>query len=373
MGKWIFGGLFIGVALIFIVIGAALVVGQHRAIRNAEPTTAVIESAEVVTTSSGSGRNRSRSTRAAIRYRYRHEGTWLQGDEVHPAGMGMQKASELVKRFRPSSEVPAFYDRRDPNRAFLLKEYSFGPYLFMLFPMLHLSVGLAVAMGMESSLRRPPRPERGPASGSARARFALEPQTSIRRKLAMSGAMAAVWYGVGGAALGHFFSAAAPPYGTLAVVVSAIYGAVGLIPLGITAYYWRLSQRVSDASVSLDRHPLHRGEPASVRVRVPVAGGSSVEAATVTLKCVRTEMTRRGSKRTISRSTMWEAEQPFARPQDITGDRTLAGDVSFTPPADQPPSSPAGTRSYPRYNWHLTVHLKQPGPDYKSTFVIDVE
>lgn len=365
MGKWIFGGLFIGVAAIFIGIGAYLAVSQDAVIRNARSTSAVIESSDVkVTSYRKDGRTRTRRS-AEIKYRYRVDGQWKQGEHTHPGMTTSGSADDLVARFPAGKEVTAWYDKRDPAHAFLVKEHDFGPYLFVLFPMLHLSIGVLVAGALEGKLPQAP-PQRG-------GRYELVPETPLGRKLRYAYLMTALWWGVGLVACGHYYVVAERPVPTFAQVASGIYFAVGLLPLGFAWHYWRLSARLTaEPSVTVDRHPLVRGQPVTVRVTAPLAGGGSVEEATVTLQCRQTVVSRSGGKSSTSTSTKWEQAKEFARAQDVMSDRTLGGEVTFVPPPEEPAGTPAGERGYPRYKWRLVVKIRQPGPDYTSGFTVDV-
>lgn len=365
MAKWLFGGLFIGVAAIFIAVGVYFVVAQDRLIRNARSTTAVIESSQVKTeTYRKDGRTRTR-TSAEIRYRYRVDGQWKEGMNTHPGLTSSGSAEDLVAQFPTGKQVTAWYDKRDPSSAFLIKRYDFAPYLFILFPMIHLSIGVLVAGAMEGKL--PPAPvQRG-------GRFELAPETPLGRKLKYACGMTALWWGAGLMACGHFYAVAERPMPTFAIVASAIYFTIGLVPLGFAWHYWRLSVRLTaEPSVTVDRYPLVRGQPVAVRVSVPLAGGGSVEEARVILQCRQTVISRSGGKSSTSTSTKWEEIKDFARAQDVMSDRTLAGEVTFVVPGDEPAGTPAGERGYPRYKWRLFVKVKQPGPDYSSGFAVEV-
>jgi len=55
-------------------------------------------------------------------------------------------AEEIVGRFPPHAVVTAYHSPTERNRAFLVHEPTFLPYVFILFPILHFSVGLVVLM-----------------------------------------------------------------------------------------------------------------------------------------------------------------------------------------------------------------------------------
>jgi hypothetical protein len=232
--------------------------------------------------------------------------------------------------------------------------------------MLHLSIGLAVAGALDGG--KPVNAQPPQRAG----RYALSPATPVRSKFRRAALVAGLWMSVGAAACGHYFAVAEPPFGRLPTIASSVYFAVGLIPSSIALYYWRLTRRAAEAAVSIDVHPPARGQPLGVKVSIDLAGGGRVDEAVVALVCQETYVHRNGGKRTTSTRLLWEDRRPFACPQDVMSDRALSGEATFAPPADQPPSSPAGQRFYPKVAWKIEVNLKQDGPDYRAAFPVHV-
>jgi len=367
MGKWIFAILFGGVASVFIIAGAGLAWKQHDTVQNAQPVLATITGSEVVaSTYSSKGRRRTRYN-AKINYDYTVAGQRHTADDVYPGAMIVSGASPhaLVGMFPVEKTVEAFYDRRDPKTAFLIKHHDFGPYLFILFPMLHLSIGLGVALAGGLTKNKPP-------VAKGKGKWELPTGVPIAKKFNNAAVLAGVWWIVGGLAVAHFFSVAEKPYDQFPLWASGIYLAVGIIPLWIALHYFNLQQKFSDAVVTTDGHPALRGHPLKLSVNLPLAGGGRIESAIATLVCRATIKTRAGGKTRTSTSDVWTDEQAFARSQDIMSDRTITGDVQFTLPDDQPPSSPKVKGGYPVHQWEVRLHVKRAGPDYKARFPIEV-
>lgn len=368
MGKWIFGILFGGVALVFIIAGAVMVYNQHALIANSQPMQATITASEVHTsTYTSKGRRRTRYT-AAIAYDYTVSGKPYSSSNVYPGAFGSANgdtAHALVAKYPKGTIAQAYYDRRDPASSFLVKRHDFSPYLFILFPMIHLSIGVIVMVSSSSSKNQPPV-----ARGAGK--WQLPAGMPIHQKFNKCALLAGLWFLIGGLAIGHFFFYAERPYDGLPIWASIIYGAVGVIPLWMMLHFFNLSQKFSDATVTTDMHPAIRGGLLKVEVNLPVAGGGSIESATVTLVCKATVKTTSGGKTHINTSDIWKQEQPFTKAQDLMSDRILTGEVQYFVPTEQPSSSAKDFRGYPRHAWELLLHVKRSGPDYKARFPLEV-
>ncbi|HRK31519.1 MAG TPA: DUF3592 domain-containing protein [Tepidisphaeraceae bacterium] len=367
MGRWIISIVFGGVAMVFIGVGLVMAWHQDAAIRNAEPVKATITLSAVDTSSSyHKGRRHTRHT-ARISYNYTVGGETRTSKTIYPGGMnvGGESAHDLVARFPKGSTVDAFFDRRDASAAFLLKRHDFGPYLFILFPMLHLSIGLILLLSGGSSKKLPPI-EKG------NGQWLLPTGMTTASKFNNAALLAGVWWLVGGFAIFHYFRVAERPYDSFAVWVSVVYLAVGIAPLWTAAHFWSLMHKVSDALVTTDAYPIRRGHPLKVNVKLELAGGGNIETATATLVCRRTIRSNRTGKNQTHTDDAWISEQPFAPAQDLVADRTISGDVVFHVPFEQLPTTLKGDRSYPRYQWELRLLVKRSGPDYKSKFVVQV-
>jgi len=364
MAKWVFVILFAGVAAIFIGLGVYLVWDQDSAIRNAKPTTATIDSSRVAVHEYYSKGRRRTSRSLEIKYTYTVGGQKYSGTKIAPFGDGPDSLDETVRQFPAGKHVQAWYDGRDKSRAFLLKYHDFVPYLFILFPMIHLAIGVLFATGTGK-----PTP---PALISKTGTFALNPDTSIAKKFNTAAKMTALWFTVGGLACAHYYSVAEKPIPNWVYVVSGIYFGIGLIPLYIASHYWRLRARVADAGISIDQHPIRRGYPVKVRIAIPLIGGGRVDFAMISLQCRRTQVTSSGGKRQVTTTTSWERSETFVKEQELITDKTLSADLAFMIPPDQPPSTPKGQRGYPKHEYRFFVHIKRPGPDYKANFKVEV-
>lgn len=344
--------------------GGSSIVHQDRVIKNAEPMQARITESQTVTRTSHSNKGRRRTSYSPqIAYQYVVGGRPYNGSAIYPARVtvsGQAQSDALVARFRVGSYVDAHYDRRNPAEAFLIKRYSFEPY----FPIL---LGLALAGATAGAYcvasKNAPVP-------TARGRFQLQAGRTLAFKSNAWQLFACFFLSVGGMAFFHYFSVADRPYDTSSKVMLVIFAVAAALVLLCTGYYWKLRRSMDDAVVTIESHPVKRGEPLRMNVILPVSGGGRIDSGVFTLACVRQDRTQSGGKTQYSSRDEWTSRQEMLQGQDLTSDRLLTHDLQFLPPLGQPATST--DKSYPRYTWELRLHVKRTGPDYKAKYAIDV-
>ena len=197
-GRYIFGFLFAGFASIFLVVGGGMAWHQERRLRVAQRIPAVIETS-VVESHRGSKGGTTYSPK--IGFRYRVAGSDYHSEDVYPlsSSSGADEAEAVVQQFRPGQEVTAWYDPNKPSTAFLVFRCSFFPYIFMLFPMIHIAAGLSIALlGGVSATQRAQR----------------------------LGLITGIWWAVGLLCAGHY-AIAGGIFTTLPTVALSIYAGVG--------------------------------------------------------------------------------------------------------------------------------------------------
>jgi hypothetical protein len=183
---------------------------QHRKVVTSQPVEAVVVSSGVEEQVNDEGGT---MYRPSVVYRYDVGGRSYTSSEIFPltawASERRETAERFVRPFAVEQSVEAYYNPEEPSRAFLLKRYSFLPYLFIL-----VSAPLTVLF----------------AARCLRDRVQwLSAQSQQCKALTV----AAVWHGVGIAACGHYFGVSVRPYEMFPVVVAAIYEGLGLIPLAV--------------------------------------------------------------------------------------------------------------------------------------------
>ena len=122
---------------------------------------------------------------------------------------GQEWARQTIEQFTVGQEVTAYYNPEDPSDAYLLRQCSFFPYFFILFPTIMLILG-----GV------------GFASGSGRRHHAKQ---DARRKNRTARLAGLAWLGAGLLICGHYFFLAGWDYDMFAVPVTTGYMALGLL------------------------------------------------------------------------------------------------------------------------------------------------
>ena len=179
---------------------------QERRRRVAQKIPAVIETSVV---ESHQGNKGGTTYSPKIGFRYRVAGSDFHSDDVYPlnSSSGSDEAEAVVQKFQPGQEVTAWFDPNEPSSAFLVPRCSFFPYIFMLFPMIHIAAGLSIALlGGVSATQRAQR----------------------------LGLIAGIWWAVGIICAGHY-SIAGGIFSTLPTVALSIYAGLG----SIWIFIWR--------------------------------------------------------------------------------------------------------------------------------------
>ena len=357
----------------FMTVGGCIAFSQHRKIVTGQPVPAVVLSAEVERrTSRDSDGHTSVTYAPVIRYRYDVDGVSHTCDDVHPISISTSDrgwAQSIVDQYSTGQNVEAYINPKKPGKAFLIRKYSFFPYLFILFPMIFVCVGLGVGLSMGASKVKPPTPL--PSTGGW---FEVKPASRIvdRQRAALLGL--ALWDGVGFLACGHFFLVASPPFGLSAIIVTSIYAAVSVIPLGIFIYNILLRRNIDDARLFVSAEKVKRGEAISIGVRQLMHNPLMVEQAELGFVCTVTTKTSSGGKTTISTHKGYENLVPLLHNQQAKAGEHLEFSAELTIPEDKHASTIAGDNSYPRHHWKIQTRVKlADSPDYKAGFPVLVE
>jgi len=178
-GSKLFGVLFCGFSLIFLVVGWYAAVVQDHRLRHGVPVPAVVTNVESVM----HGRSGQRSYEWVIHYQYFAGGRTYESTELFPGAMlGPVETTlhdSLVSSLANFSQTTAWYVDDQPSRAYLVHERLFAAYGMILFANTFFCAGLLVAL------------RRGETDTS---------ETRLRRRRTL----ALTWIVMGGLALAHY-------------------------------------------------------------------------------------------------------------------------------------------------------------------------
>lgn len=389
--------LFTLAAALFIALAANRVLEQQQELQAAHPIAGKIVSGEVKAVTAKNAIGRETTVYVPwVRYRFPLGGGIRSDMRVFPGeqlkSMSEARARQVVADFPAGKDVTVWYvPPREPpksanpfdvggspeksrtagDRAFLVRNWSFEPYLIILLSMIHLSVGMALwaSRPWQRNKLWPPKP---PDSGNW---HEISPRVPLVTRRHPWRAVWLAWYTIGGVAIGHYFLHADRPYATLAYVASAIYLLVGLFPVSRWLYHRRLPRVVRDAKIFTNTDTFRPGKTFNVRVEQPFRRPGHVQSVRVALICDR----HRGRPSKAQRAELERHPDPAPEWSEVTTDqetgpnRPLIAKTKLTPPADAPPSTPARERSYPRVTWRIAVEILIAGlPPYREDYPITV-
>jgi hypothetical protein len=361
----LFGIIFTLFPMVFLGIGGYMAWDQDRKITHYMSVTAKVLSRTIETSTDSEGKT---TYKPVVSFEFQVDGNKYTGRDIYPISMssGHGWAQETINRFKVGSEVEAFCDPANPSSAFLLKEYSFFPYIFIMFPMIFVAIGTTILISAGASATNPALP-----FSAEKGWFEVRPRKRIASRKKAGIFATVLWFGTGGAAAYHYFSSASAPYGTLAVVATSIYCAIGLIPLGYLVYNHLLGRNVGDARVFVDGQQFSRGSEINVGLRLPVYRPVQVQDASMGLICRVSTKTRRGSKTTYSSHT--EHEEAEVVMEEFAARAGEDMEIAHTVKLPDRASPSTLTKEYPRYMWAIRIVVRIKGsPDYRSEFPIIV-
>jgi hypothetical protein len=215
-----FGGLFFcGIAMIFVAIGSWLAYSQARALRTYLPAPAKLLSRTIQTSHDTDGGD---TYTPGAEYRYVVNGQTYECKQVTVTNMSSSHswAQGQLAKLPEGRDVTAYYNPADPSDAFLIHEPSFFPYLFVLFPMIFISIGLGVMFPGKKS------------------------QMTTRSLLPI----ALLWNGIGLIVAVQYHSLGGG-FDLVAKVALCLYGLIGGLAL-YAAVYHKIEERALTAAVS---------------------------------------------------------------------------------------------------------------------------
>ena len=129
---WVLGG-FAAFLLVFITIGASMLVVEQRRLRRYIPVTATVLDTRV---EARTGRKGTRTHLPVITYRYYVGDEPYVSSRVHPLSISQSGtwARDIVERYKVGGTYTAYRDPSSPGDAFLVKTWSMLPWMFIVVP-----------------------------------------------------------------------------------------------------------------------------------------------------------------------------------------------------------------------------------------------
>ncbi len=346
------GQLFAGIAFalvgaLFASFGATAFLRTFEA-RSWTPTEATVLHAEVVRSRTQSSKGRSSTVyRPAIAYAYEVDGTRYEGDRFAAAtfsSSNLDSARRAVEEHPAGSRATVWVDPADPSRSVFSDPHGrLSPvlYLFLLFPLVFVAIGIGLVVGSFRTARvagTPPPPGSPVLSDGRRASF-------LRGLL-----FTAVWNGF----LALVFFLVRSSNGRVEPVLLVFLGVFGLVGLVLVGAVIRAGAKIFAPRLELTcgRGFLPRGGEALVAYRLLGGRPGDVLGAKIELVAQRFEIVRQG-KNTYRNPVDLHRETVF----ETDSFRALArGDFRVALPSD----APASARGDDPIRWHFAVALDRP-------------
>jgi hypothetical protein len=359
-----------GLGLFLLGMGITNILTQQRQIETFKPVQAIISSSKPVKQFYPSKGQKKEKYIPRIRYSYEVNGRTYSNDSAFPSKETGSRgwAKKVTDRYKKGDESTAYYNPANPAESFLIREYSFEPYIAV-FPGIFLTVlGFIFYFAPVISNINPPPPRQVEPG-----RFKLVPSVALGRKqrIALSGFI--VWTGAWGLTAFHYFSHASQPE-IAAYIVSAIYLAASIGILAGFLHFKRLGKHVGQAMVFTGSGTFRLGNNIKAEIRQKVKSGVQIEKARFGLLAYKLELVRIAGKPTVNNEIIYEKWFNGLRNYSLPQQETLSFDADFEIPTDIPATSPVNTKSYPRYYWVLSYKLElENNPDYRERYFIRVE
>jgi hypothetical protein len=142
-------------------------------------------------------------------------------------------AKELMLPYPPGRFITVYHDPAKPAEAFLVRRWSFYPYMGILMSMIHFTIGLAVVLGV--GLKVPGR--------------------------RVLGSLTLAWWAAGAPGVAHYFATADRPFPTGPIVACSLYLGFGAV---LALIWFRLITRTANRGPATDEvwpRPIHGEKP----------------------------------------------------------------------------------------------------------------
>ncbi|MDB5320632.1 MAG: hypothetical protein JWN40_2263 [Phycisphaerales bacterium] len=365
--------MFTAAAALFIAIGANVVLDQQHKIDAARPVPGVVSFAEVRENTITDTKNRRTTTyRPIVRYHYSVGDAVFGNDHVFPITQetSARRAKEVVERHKVGTSVTVWYDPIRPSEAFLIRDWDFSPYLLILCAMTFLATGLGFwAAGPWR--RRQVWPPKAASGGWHQ----LTPRANLAAARRPWRATSLAWFAIGGIVAGHYFVHADRPYELLALIAVPLYFILGLIPLVRFFHHRKLARVMRDAIVTVNTDTFWIGKTFNLKFEQRYRKPTQIELLRIGLICEKLDRQKSPRGKAITtRSEQFETWEEAAAHTQASPDHPLQAKTKFTPPKNQPPTTPEEQTGLPRFNWRLVVEIKTPRhPTYRAEYPITVE
>jgi hypothetical protein len=301
-----------------------------------------------------------------VRYQYTVDGHGYVSDRVYPytEGGSADWAQSAIAPYREGQPCEAFYDRADPQQAFLVRHYSFTPYMLLCIG----ATALATVLGtlvLGQSQKRDPRPR-------ADRWFELFPSSTVATRQRRWMVLTCGWGLAFLVSHGHYLFFADKPYETFALITGGLLLAAVAVGAIVSVYYWRLARTVADARLLVSAWPARLGHELVIRIEQMYLGAVVVQDLSASLICERKTVTGSGKRRKTHIDRLHDDVAALLENVSQSPSQQIQAVHRFEIPGHLPASS-VGPEN-PSHRWRIAVKAKLADcPDYRAEFALLVE
>jgi hypothetical protein len=272
-----------------------------------------------------------------------------------------QWANDIVSAYRPEKTYKAYYNPARPDEAVLIHTYSFAPYFAMLTATFCISGIVWVWLALWSYRQREPVP-------TDNGMFKLFPQFSVEQHLTIAQVCTAIWYGLGGLAAAHYLYCAPTPHASQSLQKLILFAVVGLIPVGVTLGYYRVTRNLGAPLLLLNRPAAAVAQEFKFTISQQARRPIILTSVNVWLHC----MSVKSKGRNHSERSQLYKEHPIAlRNHPLRAGEALELSGALTIPQDSATTGRDESRAWIR--WDITLQCKiKGGAVYETKFPLTV-
>jgi hypothetical protein len=297
-----------------------------------------------------------------ITYAYEVNGAYYQSSQLRAVYVSGDEewANEIVSGYRPEKTYKAYYNPANPGEAVLIHTYSFKPYFDMLMAAFCVSGIVCVWLALWFYRKREPVP-------ADNGMFRLFPQFSVEQHLTLAQVCTAIWYGLGGVAALHYLCCAPTPHASQSLQKLIVFGVMGLIPVGITLRYYRVTRKLTAPQLLLNRSAATPGQEFKFTITQQARRELTLTSVNVWLQCMAVKSKGRHNRE----SSQLLKEHPIAlRNHSLHAGEPFELSGALTIPPGLPPS---GRESRGWITWTITLQCKiKGGTVYETSFPLTV-